>query len=166
MPRQPRELPDLKRLSKPIVVKSKKLAGDILSRRKPAMTPSADDIADFRKFLFDNGFTTENGSNYFRMQFDCGQLIVRLEFTPDKKFKDIEARLIIRWRDDKRTIFGKYPPGIKFHRELPMGTPVSSLDKEFVKHCIAAAKDSMEEIETTLQKIPAIIYFELMHWNK
>ena len=130
------------------------------------MTPSADEIADFRKFLFDNGFTTEtNGSNYFRMQFDCGQLLVRLEFTPEKKFKAIEAHLNMRWKDNNG-IFGKYPPGTKFYKSLPMGKPVSSLDKEFVKHCIVAAKDSMEEIEATLQKIPAIIHLELLHWDK
>lgn len=91
------------------------------------------------------------------MPLDYGELHLRINYTTRREFKDIEMSLHVDWRGWLRN---------RFPERFPMAKPVKSLDRDFVEHCITAAKDSMDEIKATVAKIPTIIQLELNRWRK
>ena len=117
-----------------------------------ALKPSYEELTNFKKFLEGKGFKANDriDPDAFYLYLSYGHIFVRIDYTKKNEFKSITARLSLDWSDDP------YRKS-KFPRCLDFGKPVKSLDTDFIERCIGAANSVMEEINSTINRIPVLL---------
>lgn len=109
-------------------------------------------MRDFKKFLEGKGFKANDriDPDAFYLHLSYGHIFVQIDYTKKNEFKSITAKLSLDWSD------GPYWKS-KFPQCLDFGKPVKSLDTGFIERCIKAANSVMEEINATINRIPALL---------
>lgn len=117
-----------------------------------ALKPSYEELTNFKKFLEGKGFKTNDCMvpDVFYLYLSYGHIFVRIDYTKKNEFKSITAKLSLDWSDGPHW-------KSKFPQCLDFGKPVKSLDTEFIERCIKAANSVMEEINATINRIPALL---------
>lgn len=117
-----------------------------------ALKPSYEELTNFKKFLAGKGFEASDriDPDAFYLYLSYGYIFVRIDYTKKNEFKSITAHLCLDWGDDP------YRKS-KFPQCLVLGKPVKSLDRNFIERCIGAANSVMEEIDATINRIPALL---------
>ena len=117
-----------------------------------ALKPSYEELTNFKKFLEVKGFKANDClvPDVFYLYLSYGSIFVQIDYTKKNEFKSITAKLSLDWNDSS---YWKS----KFPQCLDLGKPVKSLDRNFIEHCIGAANSVMEEIDATINRIPALL---------